>query len=49
MGETQIFIDELAVEEWAQEETIQRVRGLYEFRRHRFKVRAGKVEAWRSS
>jgi monovalent cation/hydrogen antiporter len=37
-------LDELAVEEWAQEETITRVRGLYEFRRRRFKVRAGKID-----
>jgi len=37
-------LDELAVEEWTQEETIKRVRGLYEFRRRRFKVRAGKIE-----
>jgi CPA1 family monovalent cation:H+ antiporter len=37
-------LDQLGGEEWTQEETIQRVRGLYEFRRRRFKVRAGKIE-----
>ena len=37
-------LDELALEEWTQEETITRVRGLYEFRRRRFKVRAGKID-----
>jgi len=37
-------LDELAVEEWTQEDTVRRVRGLYEFRRRRFKVRAGKID-----
>jgi monovalent cation/hydrogen antiporter len=37
-------LDQLGGEEWTQEETIQRVRALYEFRRRRFKVRAGKIE-----
>ncbi|HVY97228.1 MAG TPA: hypothetical protein VHA54_09750, partial [Solirubrobacterales bacterium] len=37
-------IDELAEEEWTREDTIVRLRGLYEFRRRRFKVRAGKIE-----
>jgi Na+/H+ antiporter len=37
-------LDELSVEEWTQEDTIKRVRGLYEFRRRRFKVQAGKID-----
>jgi CPA1 family monovalent cation:H+ antiporter len=37
-------LDELSVEEWTREETVKRVRALYEFRRRRFKIRAGKVE-----
>ena len=37
-------LDELAVEEWTQEDTVKRVRAMYEFRRRRFKVRAGKID-----
>jgi Na+/H+ antiporter len=37
-------LDELAVEDWTREETVSRVRGMYEFRRRRFEARAGKVE-----
>jgi CPA1 family monovalent cation:H+ antiporter len=37
-------LEELAVEEWIREDTVERVRGMYEFRRRRFKVRAGKLE-----
>jgi CPA1 family monovalent cation:H+ antiporter len=37
-------LEVLADEEWTREDTITRVRGQYEFRRRRFKVRAGKVE-----
>jgi len=37
-------IDELALEEWTNDDTIGRLRGVYEFRRRRFKVRAGKIE-----
>lgn len=37
-------LDELEIEEWTNEETIGRVRGQYEFRRRRFKIRAGKIE-----
>jgi monovalent cation/hydrogen antiporter len=37
-------LEVLAEEEWTREDTITRVRGQYEFRRRRFKVRAGKVE-----
>jgi CPA1 family monovalent cation:H+ antiporter len=36
-------IDELADADWTNPETIERVRGVYEFRRRRFKVKAGKV------
>jgi CPA1 family monovalent cation:H+ antiporter len=36
-------IDELAAEDWTNDESIERVRALYEFRRRRFKVKAGKV------
>lgn len=37
-------VDELEAEEWTREGTVERVRRLYEFRRRRFKIRAGKVE-----
>lgn len=37
-------LEELAGEEWTNPDTIERVRGLYEFRRRRFKVQAGKIE-----
>jgi Na+/H+ antiporter len=37
-------LDELAVEDWTRDETIERVRGMYEFRQRRFKVRAGKLD-----
>jgi CPA1 family monovalent cation:H+ antiporter len=37
-------IDELEGEDWTRDGTIERVRRLYEFRRRRFKIRAGKLE-----
>jgi CPA1 family monovalent cation:H+ antiporter len=37
-------VDELADEEWTREETVERVRRLYEYRQRRFKIRAGKIE-----
>jgi monovalent cation/hydrogen antiporter len=37
-------LDALAGEEWTSDDTIGRVRGQYEFRRRRFKVRAGKID-----
>ena len=37
-------VDELEGEEWTREETIDRVRALYNFRRRRFKARAGKLD-----
>jgi CPA1 family monovalent cation:H+ antiporter len=37
-------IDELADSEWTNDDTIDRVRGVYEFRRRRFKAQAGKLE-----
>ena len=37
-------LDELAVEEWTLDDTVERLRGLYEFRQRRVKVRAGKIE-----
>ena len=37
-------LDELAIEEWTLDDTIDRLRGLYEFRQRRVKVRAGKIE-----
>jgi monovalent cation/hydrogen antiporter len=37
-------LDELAIEDWTRDDTIDRVRGMYEFRQRRVKVRAGKVE-----
>jgi monovalent cation/hydrogen antiporter len=37
-------VDELAEEDWTRDGTTDRLRRLYEFRRRRFKVRAGKIE-----
>jgi monovalent cation/hydrogen antiporter len=37
-------LDELVGEDWTRDDTIERVRGVYQFRQRRFKVRAGKVE-----
>jgi monovalent cation/hydrogen antiporter len=37
-------LDELAVEDWTRDDTVERVRGLYEFRHRRFSARAGKIE-----
>ena len=37
-------LDELETEDWTVEESIERVRRLYEFRLRRFKARAGKIE-----
>jgi monovalent cation/hydrogen antiporter len=37
-------LDELAEEEWTRDDTITRVRGMFEFRQRRFKTRAGKIE-----
>jgi monovalent cation/hydrogen antiporter len=37
-------LDELALEGWVREDTIERVRGMYQFRQRRFKVRAGKLD-----
>jgi monovalent cation/hydrogen antiporter len=37
-------LDELVSEDWTRDDTIERVRAMYQFRQRRFKVRAGKVE-----
>jgi CPA1 family monovalent cation:H+ antiporter len=37
-------VEELANEDWTREESVERVRRLYEFRQRRFKIRAGKIE-----
>jgi Na+/H+ antiporter len=37
-------VDQLAEEDWTRDGTVDRVRQLYEFRRRRFKIRAGKIE-----
>jgi CPA1 family monovalent cation:H+ antiporter len=37
-------VDELAVEDWTRDGTVERIRALYQFRQRRFKVRAGKIE-----
>jgi NhaP-type Na+/H+ or K+/H+ antiporter len=37
-------LDELAVEEWIRDDTIERVRSTFLFRQRRFKVRAGKLD-----
>jgi monovalent cation/hydrogen antiporter len=37
-------IDELAVEEWTRDDTVERMRRLYEYRRSRFAARAGETD-----
>jgi CPA1 family monovalent cation:H+ antiporter len=37
-------LDELAIEEWIRDDTIERVRAMYRFRQRRSKVRAGKLD-----
>ena len=37
-------LEELAVEDWTRDDTIERMRGLFQFRQRRVKVRAGKIE-----
>src|SRR5918911_1567644 len=37
-------IDALADEEWTRDETVQRMRAMYEYRKRRFAARAGKIE-----
>jgi CPA1 family monovalent cation:H+ antiporter len=37
-------VDELENEAWTRDETVERVRRLYEFRQRRFKARAGKID-----
>jgi monovalent cation/hydrogen antiporter len=37
-------IDALAGEEWSRDETVERMRALYEYRKRRFAARAGKIE-----
>jgi monovalent cation/hydrogen antiporter len=37
-------VDELETQDWTRDGTVERVRRLYEFRRRRFKIRAGKID-----
>jgi CPA1 family monovalent cation:H+ antiporter len=37
-------LEELAAEDWTRDDTVERMRGLYQFRRRRLKARAGFVE-----
>jgi monovalent cation/hydrogen antiporter len=37
-------LDALGGEEWTRDETVERMRGLYEYRKRRFAARAGKIE-----
>ena len=37
-------LDELAAEDWTRDDTVERLRGMYDFRRRRLKARAGKIE-----
>jgi monovalent cation/hydrogen antiporter len=37
-------LDELAAEDWTRDDTVERLRGLYDYRRRRLKARAGKIE-----
>jgi CPA1 family monovalent cation:H+ antiporter len=37
-------LDELAAEDWTRDDTVDRMRGMYEYRQRRFKAQAGKIE-----
>ena len=37
-------LDELSAEEWTRDDTIERLRRAYEYRKRRFAARAGKIE-----
>jgi monovalent cation/hydrogen antiporter len=37
-------LEELGEEDWTRDDTVERLRGLYDFRRRRLKARAGKIE-----
>jgi CPA1 family monovalent cation:H+ antiporter len=37
-------LEELGAEEWTRDDTIQRMTGLYDYRRRRLKARAGKID-----
>jgi monovalent cation/hydrogen antiporter len=37
-------LDELGEQDWTRDDTVRRVRGLYEYRRRRFEVRAGEPD-----
>lgn len=37
-------LDELAAEEWTRDDTVERMRGMYEYRQQRFAARLGKIE-----
>jgi NhaP-type Na+/H+ or K+/H+ antiporter len=37
-------IDALAAEDWTRDETVERMRAMYEYRKRRFAARAGKIE-----
>jgi Na+/H+ antiporter len=37
-------LEELAVEDWTRDDTVERLRGTYDYRRRRLKARAGKIE-----
>lgn len=37
-------LDELAGEDWTRDDTVQRMRGMYEYRKQRFAARLGKIE-----
>jgi Na+/H+ antiporter len=37
-------LDSLAAEDWTRDETVERMRGMYEYRKRRFAARAGKID-----
>jgi monovalent cation/hydrogen antiporter len=37
-------LDALAEEDWTRDETVERMRAMYEYRQRRFKARAGKID-----
>ena len=43
-GRSLAQIDELADEEWTRDDSVERLRGAYEYRKRRFAARAGKIE-----
>jgi monovalent cation/hydrogen antiporter len=39
-----VRLEELAAEDWTRDDTVERLRGLYDFRRRRLEARGGSIE-----